>query len=147
MKKTLAVFLITLTLIQGAVLLVEARPRPVPPFDFRPRFNETDPSTLRLFEQRIEMYVFARVIISSINILLYAYIAFFYISLYRENKSKFSLSLVGLTVVLLTYSLSSNPFIVQLLWRPDPIWLGVFNFIPDLFATVAAFILIFLSKT
>jgi hypothetical protein len=50
-------------------------------------------------------------------------------------------------MVLLVYSLSSNPLIIHFLWRPGPVWLGVFNFIPDLFATIAAFILIYLSKT
>jgi hypothetical protein len=129
-------------------IVIQANPRPPrPPFDFRPRFNETDPSTLRLFEQRIESFVIGRIVISSINIVLYAYIAFFYIGLYRANKSKFTLSLVGLTIVLLVYSISSNPLILPFIWRTGPIWLGAFNFIPDIFATAAAIILIYLSKT
>jgi len=93
------------------------------------------------------MFVTGRIIVSSINILLYGYLTYFYIRLYVDNESKFSLGLTALSIALLIYSIASNPYILQLSWRRDPLWMGVFNFIPDVFATVAAVIMVYLSKT
>jgi hypothetical protein len=114
---------------------------------WRPRFNETDPETLERIAQRIEMMIKGKIIISSINMILYAYIAFFYISLYSENRSKFSLSLTSLALVLFIYSISSNPLILFYIGRAERVWLAAFNFIPDLFSTLAAVILLYLSRT
>lgn len=148
MKRHHALVLLVL-LAAAASQLVAAQPEPRPRFppDFKPRFNETDPDVLREFERRIEMFVTGRIIVSSINILLYGYLTYFYIRLYMENKSKFSLGLTALSIALLIYSIASNPYILQLSWRRDPLWMGVFNFIPDVFATVAAVIMVYLSKT
>lgn len=114
---------------------------------WRPRFNETDPETLERIAQRIETMIKGKIIISSINMILYTYIALFYVSLYRENKSTFSLSLTGLSVVLLVYSIASNPLILWYIGRVERVWLEAFNFIPDILSTLAASILIYLTRT
>ena len=114
---------------------------------FRPRFNESDPEALEMLAERIEIIVTGQIIFSTLNLILYFYISFFYIRLYRENKSTFSLSLAGLSLVLLIYSIASNPWIMNYLWRNERAWLLAFNFIPDIFATAAALILIYLSRT
>jgi hypothetical protein len=146
MKKTVALMLLILIMVQ-AVVVVGAQQMERPP-PWRPRFNETTPDMLREFERRIETYVIGRIIISSLNIILYGYITYFYLKLYMENKSKFSLGLASLSVALLVYSISSNPVILLLFRGSDPLWMmNVFNFIPDLLATVAAIIMIYLSKT
>ena len=148
MKKSKAVFLLVLTVALATQLVAaQAQPGPRYPPNFKPMFNETDPETLREFERRIEMFVTGRIVVSSINILLYGYITYFYIRLYMDNKSKFSLGLTALSIALLIYSVTSNPYIMQLTRRRDPLWMGVFNFLPDIFATLAALIMVYLSKT
>lgn len=148
MKKHQAlILLVLLAAVATQLVAAQAQPRPGDPDGFRPRFNETDPDVLREFERRIEMFVTGRIIVSSINILLYGYLTYFYVRLYMDNESKFSLGLTALSIALLIYSIASNPYILQLSWRRDPLWMGAFNFIPDVFATVAAVIMVYLSKT
>ena len=146
-KRQALVLLVLLAAVAVQLVAAQAQPRPRNPSDFKPRFNETDPDVLREFERRIEIFVTGRIIVSSINILLYGYLTYFYIRLYMENKSKFSLGLTALSIALLIYSIASNPYILRLTLRKDPLWMGVFNFIPDVFATVAAVIMVYLSKT
>jgi hypothetical protein len=145
MRKTVALIILALIMVQTvAVAGAQIWDRSPP---WRPRFNETTPERLREFEQRIETYVIGKIIISSLNFILYAYITVFYLKLYKENESKFSLALAGLSVVLLVYAVSSNPLTLLVFRGSDPLWMNVFNFIPDLLATVVAFIMIYLSKT
>ena len=147
-KKTIALMLVILLAL--ALEFVHGMPninRPPRNSPWRPRFNETDLETLERIAQRIEMMIRGKIIISSINMILYAYIAFFYIGLYRENRSKFSLSLTSLALVLLIYSISSNPLILFYIGRVKHVWLEAFNFIPDLFSMLAAVILLYLSRT
>jgi hypothetical protein len=148
MKKALGFLLIALFSIQ-LITIGYAQPKRGPrrPFDFRPRFNETDPEIIKQWENYIAIQVTGRIIVSSLNIILYGYLTFFYLSLYRNNKSKFSLGLTSLSIVLLIYSLSANPLILQSFWRRNPLWISIFTFIPDLFATFAAAIMIYLSRT
>lgn len=146
MRKTAALIILALIMVQTIAVadaqLLERHP------PWRPHFNETAPERLRELERRIETYVIGKILISSLNFLLYGYITFFYVALYRENKSKFSLGLAGLSVALLVYSASSNPLILLLFRGSDPLWmLNVFNFVPELVATAVAFIMIYLSKT
>ena len=145
MRRTAAFIILALIMVQ-TVVIVSAQPGERP-FPWRPRFNETTPDKLREFERRIETYVIGKIVISSLNFLLYGYITYFYLKLYRENESKFSLALAGLSVVLLVYSVSSNPLILLVFRGSDPLWMNVFNFIPDMLATVVAFIMIYISKT
>jgi hypothetical protein len=146
MRKTTAFIILALFMAQ-AITFALAQPTEGNPPPFRPRFNETTPERIREFERIMETYIVGRTIISSLNIILYGYITYFYVKLYRENESKFSLALSGLSVVLLVYALASNPLLLHLIRGPDPLWTGVFSFIPDMLATVVAFIMIYLSKT
>ena len=150
MNKGLQALLIVTMVLFTSIPLIYGMPWRGPhpkPRPWMPRFNETDPATLERIAQRIETMVKGKIVLSSINIILYTYITLFYVSLYRENKSSFSLSLVGLSVVLLVYSISSNPLLYLYIGRIEPIWLSAFDFIPDLFSTVAAIILLYLSRT
>ncbi len=147
-KRTLTV-LCAILFITSAIPLVYSREfihGPGRPGPWRPKFNETDPESLEKLAERIETVVKGKIVISSINIILYGYILFFYLSLYRQTNSNFSLSLIGLSFVLLVYSLTSNPFILMYLARVEYVWLQAFSFIPDIFSTVAACILIYLSR-
>jgi hypothetical protein len=145
LRRTAVFILLTLIMVQTVVVAGAQQLERIPPW--RPRFNETTPDRLREFERRIETYVIGKIMISSLNILLYGYITYFYLKLYGENNSKFSLGLASLAVALLVYSISSNPLILLMFRGTDPLWMmNVFNFVPDLLATVAACIMIYLSK-
>jgi len=146
MRKKTAFIILALFMAQ-AITFALAQPGEGFPPPFRPRFNETSPERIREFERIMETYIVGRIVISSLNIVLYGYITYFYVMLYRETESKFSLALAGLSVVLLVYALSSNPLLLSVIRGPDPLWTGVFSFIPDMLATVVAFILIYLSRT
>ena len=145
MKKLFPILILTLVLTQ--IACVSARDFPKYPPNFKPRFNTTDPESLKEFERTLEAYINARIIITSLNAILYGYLTYFYIKLYRENESNFSLGLTALSVVLLVYSVTSNPFLLQFAGRPGFAWMAIFNFVPDLFSTVAALIMVYLSKT
>jgi hypothetical protein len=150
MKKGLQALLIMIIIISTSISHIYGMPFGGPPHKprpWRPRFNETDPATLEQIAQRIETMVKGKIVLSSINIILYTYITLFYYSLYRENKSSFSLSLVGLCIALLVYSISSNPLFYFYIGRTEFAWLSAFYFIPDLFSMVAASILLYLSRT
>jgi hypothetical protein len=145
MKKKLISILFTVILALSLMPTVYAKPGQRLPW--RPRFNESDPETLKRFEKHIENYITFRIVISSINMILYGYILYLYTQLYRETSSKFSLGLILLSGALLIYSFTSNPMILQLYRGTEPIWFGIFNFIPDIFASLAAFIMIYLTRT
>ncbi|KXB03611.1 hypothetical protein AKJ47_01930 [candidate division MSBL1 archaeon SCGC-AAA261G05] len=68
-----------------------------------------------------------------------------YISIYREIRSKFTLSLIVFSVALLLFAVSSNPLIPFFLnFHPGPI-LGIFTFLPNIFASIAVLMLLYLS--
>ncbi len=146
MKKTAVLLLAALILGQALVVNVYALDKR--PWDFRPKFNETPPERLQEFETMIENYTKGRIIVSSLNMILYGYLVYFYVTLYRENESKFSLGLSALAFVLLVYSISSNPLTFLALGRKIPfLWMALFTIIPDIFASVAAVIMVYLSRT
>ena len=137
--------LLALMLILSTVVVVSAQPDQRLPW--RPRFNESDPETLERLERQIENYITFRIVLSGLNTVLYGYILFLYTQLYRETSSKFSLALMALSAVLLVYAISSNPLILQFMRGPEPVWFSVFNVIPDIFASIAAAIMIYLTRT
>jgi hypothetical protein len=110
---------------------------PRPPFD-------VDPDDLPRIRRLLEGYFIGRSVISVINSILLLYLLLVYYGIYRETGSSFSLGLVVTAITLLTYTLTSNPLIH---WAFGYRALfGVFNFIPDIFTTIAAVVLIYLSR-
>jgi hypothetical protein len=145
MRNKLVLTLFALLLVLSTVAVVSAQPDQRYPW--RPRFNASDPAALEKLERNIENYITFRIILSGINMILYGYILFIYTQLYRETSSKFSLALMALSAVLLIYAISSNPLILKLLRSSEPIWFNVFNVIPDIFSSLAAAIMIYLTRT
>ncbi len=143
--KKLIMALFALTLIVSTTLTVSAQPDQR--FPWKPRLRDSDPETLEQFERQIENYITFRIVLSSLNMILYGYILVMYIQLYNETKSNFSMGLMALSSVLLIYSLSSNPLIMGFLHGTEPVWYNVFNSIPDVFASIAAVIMIYLTRT
>ena len=146
MRNKLVMTLFALMLILSTTVVVVSA-QPDQRYPWRPRFNTSDPATLEKLERNIENYITFRIILSGINMILYGYILFVYTTIYRETSSKFSLALMALSAVLLIYAISSNPLTLQLLRGSEPIWFNVFNVIPDIFSSIAAAIMIYLTRT
>jgi len=143
MKKRLGIILLALVLIQFAAVNVYGQNWDFP----RPRVQDLSPEELEELENRMETYFMGKTIVSVINSLLNAYIMWFYYVMYRENGSKFSLGLIALSAALFVYSIASNPMLLSLFSPKGFRYAGLFNFIPDLFTTVAASIMIYLTRT
>ena len=144
MKKRLGIILLALVLIQFATVNVNAQ---VWDFPKPPRVRDLTPEEIEELENRMQTYITGKTIVSVINTLLMAYIMWFYYTMYRENGSKFSLGLIALSAALLVYSIASNPWLLYTFSQKGLRYAGLFNFIPDLFTTAAAAIMIYLTRT
>ncbi len=143
MKKKLGIILVALVLIQLTAVTVQAQ-------DFRfpkPRVKDLSPEELQELENRIMTYMVGKTAVSLINTALMTYIMWFYYVLYRENGSKFSLGLIALSAALMVYSVASNPYLLYQTAKQSMRFAGLFNFLPDLFTTAAAVIMIYLTRT
>jgi predicted PurR-regulated permease PerM len=143
MKKRLGIVLLALVLIQFTVANVYGQIWDAS----RPHVKDLSPEELQEFENSMQSYIRGKTVVSVINSLLMAYIMWFYYVMYRENGSKFSLGLIALSAALLVYSLTSNPWLLSSLSQKGYLYRGLFNIIPDIFTTVAAVIMIYLTRT
>jgi tellurite resistance protein TehA-like permease len=85
-----------------------------------------------------------KTVISFINIGLIIPLFIIYAGIYRKMRSSFTLGLMAVIFALGMYAITSNPLLVSLLGgRPD--YIGVFQIVPDLCATAALVILIWIS--
>ena len=85
-----------------------------------------------------------KTVISFINIGLIIPLFIIYAGIYRKVRSSFTLGLMAVIFALGMYAVTSNPLLVSLLGgRPD--YIGIFQIIPDLCATAALVILIWIS--
>lgn len=91
-------------------------------------------------------YLFiAKIVLSSVNIILLTIVLVIYLGIYRKTKSQFSLGLIIFTIALLLYSFTSNP-IMQGFGGFRVSGLGPFTMLPDLFTCIASAILLYLSR-
>ena len=67
-----------------------------------------------------------------------------YMKLYREFRSKFTLGLIIVILVLFLYAITSNP-LLHIVFGYYILGLGPFTILPDAFATVALLVLFYLS--
>jgi len=85
-----------------------------------------------------------KTVISFINIGLIIPLFIIYAGIYRKLRSSFTLGLMAVIFALGMYAVTSNPLLVSLLGgRPD--YIGLFQIVPDLCATAALVILIWIS--
>ena len=91
-------------------------------------------------------YLFtAKIVLSSVNIILLTIVLVTYLEIYYKTKSQFSLGLVIFAIALLLYALTSNPLIQGVVgFRLSG--LGPFTMLPDLFTCIASAILLYLSR-
>lgn len=111
----------------------------------KPPLEEFTLKQLEEFGRMYAVYIKGRTIITLITTPLLLYLLVTYIRIYRDTSSNFSLYLVLLSSVLLLYVIMSNPILIWLSGFRQPIG-QVFNFLPDVFTSIASIILIYLSK-
>lgn len=69
-----------------------------------------------------------------------------YVGLYRDLPNKYTRSLIVLSLALLLYAFTSNPFVPFLFGYPPKPDIGVFVFLPDLFVSLAIVVLFYQSQ-
>lgn len=143
MKKSLGIIALILVLVQLGTVHVYAQEWEFP----RPRVHDMSAEELAELEGKIQNYVMGKTLISVINTLMMSYILWFYYMMYRENGSKFSLGLIALSGALMIYTIASNPWVLYSLSQKSFRVAGLFTILPDLFTSVAAAIMIYLTRT
>lgn len=133
----LALIFVNLSSVTAVSAQLPRRPFPRPPFDI-------DPEDIPKIQRLLATYFIGKTVTSLVNSVLLLYLLLVYFGIYRSTKSQFSLGLMVMSVALITFTVSSSPLIHWAFNRR--ILFGVFNFIPDLFTTVAAVVLIYLSR-
>jgi hypothetical protein len=92
----------------------------------------------------IELFYTIKTVVSTVNVALVIILLLTYIEIYRRTKSNFTVGLMIFSIILLFYTLTSNP-ITQWLFGFSAFGLGPFAMLPDLFACVALSVLVYLS--
>jgi NADH:ubiquinone oxidoreductase subunit 2 (subunit N) len=82
-----------------------------------------------------------KVMFTSINIVLLLGLTANYLKIYRDMKTPISRSLAMFSSALMLYAVSSNP-LIHVLMGFDIISVGLFTFLPDIFVTLAASIIL-----
>ena len=116
-----------------------------PPYD-RPRFEEFTREQLQDISNMLALNVKVRLIIGFVNTALLLYLLILHIDVYRATKSNFSLSLILFSFTLILYTITNNPVLIWMTGFQQRSITQVFNFVPDVFTTVASIILIYLSR-
>jgi hypothetical protein len=112
----------------------------------RPLLERLTPQQLEEISNLLVFYIKGRTVLALINTGLLLYLIALYVGIYRETKSNFSLCLVLFSTTLLLYSVTSNPILIWLNGFQEANILNIFNFLPDIFTTLASAILIYLSR-
>gem|GEM_PF-757375 len=92
----------------------------------------------------IELFYTVKSVFSTLNIALVIILLAIFIDVYRKTKAKFALGLMIFSLILLLYTVSSNPF-MQMLFGFRAIGLGPFAMLPDIFAFIALLTLLYIS--
>jgi hypothetical protein len=111
----------------------------VPPLEPRP-FPPDMPS----FKGDFQLYYIVKNVISSINITLGSILLVTYVSLYKKLKSEFVIGFTLFSLIFLFYAVFSNP-VLQFIFGFRAFGLGPFAMLPDLFASFALGVLIYLT--
>ena len=104
----------------------------------------TFPRDRQSFMGDFEFYYIANTVISSVNVTLVSILLAAYVILYRKTRSEFVIGLILFALVFLLYTLVSNP-IMQFVFGFRALGLGPFAMLPDLFASIALGVLLYLT--
>jgi len=139
-KIGLTIFLIIAVGLLAALWATTVEPRtPI----LEPRSFPPPPDRIRFIED-LEFFYTAKTVISSINITLVIFLLGTYVSLYRKTRSEFVIGLIVFALVLLLYTLVSNPIIIYV-FGFHLYGLGPFAMLPDLFTSLALGVLLYLT--
>ncbi|MDR1992972.1 MAG: hypothetical protein LBQ98_05685 [Nitrososphaerota archaeon] len=119
------------------IALYQGETRGHPNFLFGPRTYRTNPAD-------IELYYWARTILSTLNIVLITVLIVSYINIYLKTKSEFTIGLLFFATFLLIKDIAWSPFIIGALGF-GIFGLGPFAFLPDLFEMAALLVLFYLN--
>ncbi len=98
----------------------------------------------RLNPADLELYYAARLVFSSINIVLLIVLIISYASIYIKTKSEFTIGLLLFAMFFLMKDIAWSPLVVALAGF-NVFGLGPFAFLPDVFELVALSVLLYLS--
>ncbi len=108
------------------------------PKDYRFDQERDDPELL-------ERHLKLKTAITFANMTISLMLIFIYYKIYKQTKSQFTLGLMVVMASFFVYALTANPIIPRLMGL-KPISFGLFSMIPDMFALVALFTLLYLSQ-
>ena len=132
-----------LTLIVPSMLLVQTamgQPNGRPP-----RFWDIDPDQMESLLRMLPLFFTVKTIFSTISSILLVILMAVHVGVYRRTGTRFSLGLVIFSAALLLYTISSNPFVHQLLGFRR-IGFGPLLMFPEIFTCIASAILLYLSR-
>jgi len=98
------------------------------------------------FRPLLETFVRVQFGVATFDLVCLVALVAAYVRLYRDLPNKYTASLLGMSVALLLYALSSNPLVSLLFGFPPVSALGPFGFLPDAFVGVAIVILFYQSQ-
>ncbi len=98
----------------------------------------------RLNPADLELYYVARLVFSSINIVLLIILIVNYVSIYLKTKSEFTIGLLLFATFFLVKDIAWSPLVVALAGFNE-FGLGPFAFLPDVFELTALSVLLYLS--
>ncbi len=96
------------------------------------------------FLPTIALFSTVKTVVSSINMALILLTLAVYVGIYRRIRSKFTIGLILMLLVLLMHALTSNP-LLQFGFGYQFIGLGPLSIMPDIFTTIALVVLFYLS--
>ena len=139
MKRNFEIWLVIIAVLVIAILAglwSNARLSAVPPLGRRLPWDPV--------RYDIEVFYTLRTVVSTVNATLLVFLFVIYVDIYRRTGSDFTIGLILFSLVLLLYALSSNP-IVHWIFGFRAVGLGPFAMLPDLFACVALFVMLYLT--
>ncbi len=147
MKKNQKMTLIILSiLLIGASGLIIGSQLPPPDLEDEGGPGQPPPPQDRTIDpEEHRIFVTIKTGLAMVNLTMCGILIFTYIQIYRQVRSKFTLGLIALMVSLMIYVLTSNP-IIHSIFGYNYFSQGIFTIIPDIFATIALGILIYLSQ-
>lgn len=138
MRRYEPILIAVIALLAGSLFIFPA----VSGASFSPVNQPIQPYPLR---ELIEIYLLAKMIITTVNLILLLLVFVIYFRIYYTTGSKFSLGLVFFSIALILYAFTSNP-ILHVLAGFRGTGLGPFTMLPDLFTLIASAILLYLSR-
>ena len=117
-----------------------------PSRDDRPRLEDLTPEQLKEISSYLAIYIKGKSILGFWNSILLIYLLYLQVKIYRSTKTTFSLTLILCFTALLLYTILGNPAAIWFGGFSSVSILRAFNFLPDLFTTVASIIFIMLSR-